>query len=430
MTNEQVTSNPTMNMNNSCPSLRQFLALLAILAGTVLFNGCVCQSPILHASSPPKKDPLDFFDGEERLPILAWWSVVAEEATLERYQELKDCGFNLSFGYIDTWDRAMKALDYAEAVGIKIIFMGNDLEKNPTETARKVKYRPGLAGYFLRDEPHSNMFPELGEYARKILEGDPNHLLYLNLLPIGATDSFMPYRDYIRNFVKAVPVQLLSFDHYPIVIDYIRPTWYENLEIFAEEAKRANKPFWAFALATNHGPYPVPTIAMLKLQMYSNLAYGAQGVQYFTYWNRGEDTHPITNNRKLSPVWDRLREVNHELQARAYAFVGSEVVWVRHLGKDIPQGTKRLEQLPKIVKRLETGDKGAVVSLLEKRQRQYLVVVNRSFTEQLNLTIDFQPDSKVDRIRKDGTKLSAHKYFNTYWMEPGSCEIFAWDKND
>ena len=30
--------------------------------------------------------------------------------------------------------------------------------------------------------------------------------------------------------------------------------------------------------------YPVPTVAMLRLQMYSNLAYGAQGLQYYRYY--------------------------------------------------------------------------------------------------------------------------------------------------
>ena len=37
-------------------------------------------------------------------------------------------------------------------------------------------------------------------------------------------------------------------------------------------------------MATKHWKYPHPTLATLRLQMFSDLAYGAQGLQYFTYW--------------------------------------------------------------------------------------------------------------------------------------------------
>ena len=87
-----------------------------------------------------------------------------------------------------------------------------------------------------------------------------------------------------------MPLQLLSFDHYPVVGDTCRPEWYENLEIFSDEARKAGKPFWAFSLATSHGPNPVPTPAMLRLQVYSDLAYVAQGIQYFTYWTPQGDS--------------------------------------------------------------------------------------------------------------------------------------------
>ena len=65
---------------------------------------------------------------------------------------------------------------------------------------------------------------------------------------------------------------------------------------------------------------------------------------------------------------------------------------------------------------------GAIVSLLEKNGKQYLVIVNRSLHDQMDLTITFEPG--VLRIRKDGTKVAADKYVDTLMVGPGECEIF------
>lgn len=67
------------------------------------------------------------------------------------------------------------------------------------------------------------------------------------------------YQEHVDLFINEVPVQLLSFDHYPVIGDSLRPEWYQNLEIFSEAARKANKPFWAFALAVAHGPITAGT---------------------------------------------------------------------------------------------------------------------------------------------------------------------------
>ena len=90
--------------------------------------------------------------------------------------------------------------------------------------------------------------------------------------------------------------------------------------------------------------------------------------------------------------------------------------------KVLEKETERLETLPPKVTKLDTHDKGAIVSLLEKNGKQYLVIVNRSLHDQMDLTITFEPG--VLRIRKDGTKVAADKYVDTLMVGPGECEIF------
>lgn len=371
---------------------------------------------------------------QEEIPILAWYSIPAEDATLERYQELKDAGFNLTFSHTTSFNDAKKALDLAAAVGIKSIFTCSDLEKNPEATVNKIKNHPGLAGYFLRDEPACRDFPTLGKWAKRVRSADDTHYCYLNLFPNYAPDEVLgdTYKRYVQRFIEEVNIQVLSFDFYPIVDNQLRERWYDNLEVIAEESRKSGKPFWAFALATAHDSYPIPNAAHLKLQMYSNLAYGAQYLQYFTYWNP-DTTHwnfyeaPITLEKKRSQVYDRIREVNKELQNRAFVFMGAKVLSVQHTGSSIPVGTKKLTSLPTQVSTLDTKEKGAVVSLLEKGDYQYLVIVNRSFLEPMDLQITFK--NNVELVRKDGTIVETTKYGPRFQLDPGEAEIFRWNRN-
>ena len=248
--------------------------LLLCCAATLLGAGILGAQPKL-----PQKE----------IPILAWYGIPADEAKVERFQELKDAGFTLNFRGYSNADEVVKALDAAQKVGVKIIAACPELRNDTEATVKRFMKHPALAGYFLRDEPLSSDFPALGEWARKVQAVDDKHFCYLNLFPNGGKEHLdalgvQSYREYVSRFDREVPMQFLSFDHYPITYDGMKPEWYENLEEFSDESKKAGKDFWAFAMATKHWKYPHPTLATLRLQMFSDLAYGAQGLQYFTYW--------------------------------------------------------------------------------------------------------------------------------------------------
>ena len=317
--------------------------------------GCMaCMIGCFPVSAQPRIEPAD-------LPILAWYGIPAHEATVERFEELRDAGFTLNFRSFPSADAVAKGLDAAEKAGIKLIIGCPELEKEPEKTVRRFMNHSALTGYFLRDEPRSNEFAELGEWARRIQAVDNEHFCYLNLFPTGPKEHLdqlgvKSYREYVSRFDEQVPLPFLTFDHYPITRDGLKAEWYENLEEFSDEARKAGKPFWAFALATSHGPYPVPTPAMLRLQVYSDLAYGAQGIQYFTYWTPQGDSFwdyrfgPIGLDGKRTVAYDRVRAMNQELKALSGIFVGAKVISVRHTGDRIPRGTKRLTALPEPVK--------------------------------------------------------------------------------
>ena len=380
---------------------------------------------------------------DREFPILAWYSIPAGETTVERYKEMKEAGINHSLSFFSNADQMQKALDVAENAGVKMLVACPELKKEPEKTVKRFMNHPALAGYHLIDEPKISLFPELSEWAKKIQAVDNKHFCYVNLFPNFADSTQLGttnYKEYVQEYIRQIPVQFVSFDYYPVMKDRLSKSWYENLELIATESKKADKPFWAFALTTNYdNDHVTPqTIAAMRLQVYSNLAYGAQGIQYFTYWSAtsvnapsGEDQRgaPISANGKRSVVYDRVKEMSREIQNLSGVFLGSNVVSVRHtgLGK-IPAGTIRLTSLPKAIKVLDTNGAPAIVSVLQNGENAFLVVVNKDFLSSINLTV-FGNDS-LKKILKDGTIVPASVYESSLELEPGDAAVYMFPASE
>ena len=380
---------------------------------------------------------------EGQFPILAWYSIPAGETTVERYKEMKEAGINHSLSFFSNADQMQKALDVAEKAGVKMLVACPELKKEPEKTVKRFINHPALAGYHLIDEPKITLFPELSEWAKKIQSVDSKHFCYVNLFPNFADSTQLGttnYKEYVQEYIRQIPVQFVSFDYYPVLKDRIFKNWYENLELIAIESKKAGLPFWAFALTTNYdNDHVTPqTIAAMRLQVYSNLAYGAQGIQYFTYWSAtsvnapsGEDQRgaPISANGKRSVVYDRVKEMSREIQNLSGVFLGSKVVSVRHTGLGrIPTGTIRLTSLPKCIKVLDTGGAPAIVSVLQNGENAFLVVVNKDFLNSINLTV-FGNDS-LKKILKDGTIVPASAYESSLELEPGDAAVYMFPASE
>jgi hypothetical protein len=377
------------------------------------------------------------------MPIVAWFGIQERYTSVERFAELKEAGINTNLTMYSSLDAAWKALDAAGAAGVKAAVGCPELQSETEETVLRLREHPALGGYHLKDEPSAADFPVLGGLVKRIQALDAGHYCYINLFPLvsGTGEDAVKlygvpsYREYLSGYLKQIPVPFISFDHYPVHCGEdgagrrLSGQWYANLE----EIRNCGLPFWAFALATAHNNYPVPTTAELRLQMHSNLAYGAQGLQYFTYWWPDPELNhacifyhsPIDADGRRTDVYDRVKFVNGEIQKVAGVFLGAKAVSVWHTGAQTPGNTRRLGRLPGKVKALETGDTGAIVSLLEKGTRQSLVLVNRSLQDTMKLTAVFDED--VMRVLKDGLCIPARAYSAAMEVEPGDMMIYTWE---
>jgi hypothetical protein len=410
-------------------SLKQPWIAINRVCFILLFINLVLISFCLQSSSAQEK-----LESKGHIPILGWYSIPAEEATIARYLEMKDAGFDISFSFLGSPDDVQKSLDAAHQAGMKIVISCPELKTETERIVRRFMNHPALAGYFLRDEPAVDAFADLGNWAKRVNAVDPKKFCYVNLFPNYATPLQLgtaDYREYVNKFAKEVPLHFLSFDSYPLTsAEGVYEKWHQNLEIFSDEARKVNKPFWGFAQSILFdNKHEDPSLATMRVQMFTNLAYGAQGLQYFTYWtpvSTAEDFRggPITLDGKRSTVYDHIKTLNQEIKSLSGVFYGAKVKSLQFFGNKIPAGTKRMSILPAPIKVFATEGKTALVSFLENGGRQFIVIVNTDFRNKMNLT--FLGDSSLKRVLKDGSIVPANVYANTIEVDAGDMVIYSY----
>lgn len=384
------------------------------------------------------------------IPVMSWGGIAQTEISVENYRKLKEVGVNIDIAFFQNADSIAKALDEAEKAGIKLMISCPELKLEPEKTANRFKNHPALEGYYLGDEPGRPLFEELAELNKKLKAADKKHYSFVNLYPdINSNKSKFgtkDYREYVDVFDSIFPAPYLSFDFYPVVDGGIHPRWFENMEFYAKKYQTENRPFWAFALTTSYLAYSddtpqptlndfyqlyktyqpektflhdVPTLAELRLQIFVNLAYGAQGIEYWSFRGYGS---PLDAQGKRTVVYDRLQKISNEIQHYSGVFLGAKVVSVQHTGEIIPSGTTRFSKLPAQVKLLETVGEGAVVSVLENNGKSFMVIVNRDFKKPLKLAI--YTDETVKKVMKDGTLIPAGEFAAITEIESGDAAIY------
>lgn len=333
------------------------------------------------------------------IPILGFIGAYSAGHRLEDYRAMRDAGFDVSVDGYDSIGEITLSLNRARQVGIKLMVAGRQIMDFPAETAEAIRNHPALFGYMLGDEPRMADFDTYKHRYHAIRAADSTHLCYQNLFPyygdeLLETIGAASYEEYLRKFSE-IPLPQISFDFYPVWDYDIRPTWYYTLEAVRRESLRTGVPFWAFVLSTPHVGYPQPTLEMLRLQIYSNLAYGAQAIQYFTFRTPPpDDTYdyhngPITLEGQKTETYNIVRDMNRELHEVIPFFDGCTVERVGHL-LEVPLGTERFNGAPRGLRRLKVvGTRGAVVSVLRQGDKRYLAVVNKDFETDLRVDIAF-----------------------------------------
>ncbi len=363
------------------------------------------------------------------MPIIAFLGVPDTKTSDVNFRDFRDCGFDVSLYGYPSLRQLIEACRVAGRNGVKILGHCPETHDNPEYAARLLKNEPGFYGYVLQDEPSAERIKELEKEIRHLKAIDKSHCFYINLHPYYADWTLLhtktkTYEDYLR-IASATSCRQISFDFYPVTHNGLRGEWYRNIEMVRAESLRSGKPFWGFILSVPHGEYPQPTQASLRLQAYVNLAYGAQAIQYFTYWTppitREWDFHdgPISQDGRKTATYYLVQKMNRELRPIADLFYGAKVTAVNHLAK-LPPHTQALRTVPTNILRLSVeSQRGALVSQFKKNGHHYMAVVNKDHAHPMTLYI--QGKKGVCHLQKNltPTPLAA-----SYRVEAGDIILF------
>lgn len=372
-------------------------------------------------------------DGQ--FPIGAGYALRHPYMTDTQMEWVKEAGFNVvrsSLSLEDTDSLLRLANKYDMYVTLYPWGLGD-----PAKTQMIVeRYNadPAVWGYGLWDEPNASKFDELKEVNERVTEYATGNNTFINLLPavspkqLGAPD----YRSYVEEYVATVNPAYISLDIYPVKFRgkgeiYIDPVLYTTMETIRDVAQASGRPFWSYILSNKHWNYPKPKEEYIRFSVFTALAYGAQGLTYYTYLmpefdkDKGEYSDaPIDWNGKRTKTWNMVKNVNREVQNLAEIFLGAEVTDVTQTGERIPQGTKRNYRMPAPFRGIESYGEGVTVSQFRNGEKEYLLLVSRDVENKQKVRL---PRSRaVTRIYGNGTRREESA--TTVTLAPGGYALY------
>ena len=268
------------------------------------------------------KEPV--YDTKLELPIGLFApqsKALFEKQQVSAFTDMKEMGATVCLGTYPGLEDKM--LDWAQEAGMKVQIYDGNVEYSTPEQAvayvNRYKDHPAYYGIAIADEPSVGRLEGMSEVCKAIRKADPDHPLWVNLLPIYAGyPSIQAYEDYIDLYMEKVSPNVIMFDNYGVIHgDTIRDDFYLNSELFMERSRKYDVPMWTFAVCSEHGVYKNLTLEKLRWQVSNQLAAGSKGIQWITYGQPDPmfATPAIDANGNKTETYYELQKVNGEIKS-------------------------------------------------------------------------------------------------------------------
>lgn len=334
-------------------------------------------------------------------------------STRQSYIDLIDCGFNLGMemGTIQYFQREFELL---KGLNFKYL-ISNHILRTPERVSiiEAFKDEPNFAGWNFWDEPHYDDLPILAEKYKELYDAYSKKLIYINQAAVVNkvfTGPYTNFGDFLIYYNKLINPEIWSFDYYPIITRNGKTIceveqFYYALESFREIAKTTSKPFWSYCecmqYQTNTYSRPVATEAYLRYEAFSALAYGAQGIVYWTYGQRKSNAAEdylsalVNLNGKKTSAWKAAKKVNGEIKKFNDVFYGCKVTDLRHTGDRIYKGTRKLSGEFGPFQMIRSKEAGVVASYIENNGNRYVVLVNRDPFNKQKVSLELKANNNI-----------------------------------
>jgi hypothetical protein len=374
--------------------------------------------------------------------VMAWGDSPSD---IDDLSGMKEAGLNIS-GFCRAED-----LDRVKAAGLTCFvndpkISGSAPDHLPSDSVirddiaalkKQIGDNSAALGFFLRDEPPAGLMPGLGKLAHLLREEMPDKWPYVNLFPYRVPPAMLgtsDYDSYVGMLVKTIGQPFLSYDNYSLVNGEMLDYFYINLEIVRRLSLETNTPFWNCILANSHFNYMEPSDATFNLQVYTTMAYGGRGIQYFTYFS------PQIGNYRLAAIdqfgnrtatWDMLRRINNQIHALAPTLIRLRSTGVYHY-PDVPEQAQGLAA-SKLIESVEmtqrymrppVGGRFLVGEFEDDQSRPFFLIVNKDLKNSFQFRIHLrQGDRKLIRISSySGQEEPFGREMD--WLAPGAGILF------
>jgi hypothetical protein len=375
--------------------------------------------------------------------VMSWGPAINDSRQIEW---MKEAGINVA-GFA-----GVKDLVVFERAGLQVFVSdprinGYDFEKpldegllrkNVQAVAKEAGNSPAVMGFLLRDEPHAKAMSDLGLVAKLIRELMPGKLPYVNLFPSRVSTDWMgtpTYDEYVRLLIEKVKQPFLSYDNYSLVSDEMEDDFFTNLEKIRKLSVESGVPFWNCVLSNAHFNYMENSDATYSLQAYSTMAYGARGIQYFSYftWALGNyRLGPIDQFGNKTAAWDMLRRINNQIHALAPTLKNLTSTGVYH-SANVPLECKPLSE-SRLLKSVAMTQSHLVATpvqgrfllgeFLDERGRHYFMLVNKDLKNSFRFEVALRnPGSKLIHISPFSGKEEEFRP-EMDWIGPGGGHLF------
>ena len=319
-----------------------------------------------------------------KFPIGVWVPYYKEDLSADYLSAMRECGIN----FVPSITCGKDELKLISDAGMKILV--NDDRLTYCNVTGIVNVRKWIAEYidekdvigvFVWDEPSPTMMRICGAINKTLQEYYPNTFGFTNLHPDYSDKKEQrdgrSYEEYLDFFLKNCEPKVVCYDNYPFFRDgFHSGSFFSNMAAIAACAKKNRSPFWTFIQSSSFGDNVRPNEAQLKFQVYASLAYGAQGILYFTY---KEVTHEknfgagfIDKFGNRTEIYDYATEINKKIQSFGDKLLASE-----HKGVS---GTGDYEFITDTDKIPYFGE-NIVAGLFDGEDGEYCFVVNGDFTK-------------------------------------------------
>lgn len=328
----------------------------------------------------------------------------------EGFAEIAEANFNIAM-----CGGGKRALDLAKKNGLKLLlqdrritaksFRQEGFEKDLDAVVADYADHPALWGYYVTDEPNASQFENLGAINRYLLKKDPKHIPFINLFPTYASQEQLgnpTYEEHVASFIQTVEPRLLSYDHYALVGDGLRPDYFENMEIIRRQALKNKILFNFILLSVPHFSYRNPTEADLRWQVNTALAYGARGIMYFTYSSLPDSEQYkewgdaiIARDGSRTAKYEHVKRINGQLKRLAPTLVRLTSTVVYHT-PPLPRGTTAIPDGDLVVH--VRGGEFVVGHFRSEQGERYTMFVNRSPRVGADAAIAFSREVRLEEL--------------------------------